>query len=386
MAQLELLSGPNFSGRSDRLLAGLREREAASFFIGPYAEAALSGLSATVSDEITLYHAGGEREAFAAADIARQLARKPQNLSGGEQVMLALHCLSVSAFDRVAIDTALEQLDDSNRQRALDYLAASGRAVALIDNRVAELPRYDCTICPPTGAHACDWDALAALIRPRQSPEIVVHDLTFGYRKGHDIFRRATVTLTPATAYRLSGANGAGKTTLLKLLVGALAPTEGWLTLGGARYEPWRRGNTALALATQNPDQQWCGATLAEDMARRRRAPALRNAREALSDARLFALAQATGLGSPDQHLYELPLAARKRASWLWPLTGAHPWLMLDEPTIGQDGETRAQLAKLVAELCDAGYGILFVTHDDAFAARIPHRRLQVADGAITPQ
>ena len=68
------------------------------------------------------------------------------------------------------------------------------------------------------------------------------------------------------------GPNGAGKSTLFKLLAGVLAPLSGTISLDGAPYAPWRTGNSVFALATQNPDHQWCGATLAEDMGRRRAA------------------------------------------------------------------------------------------------------------------
>jgi energy-coupling factor transport system ATP-binding protein len=84
-----------------------------------------------------------------------------------------------------------------------------------------------------------------------------------------------------------------------------------------------------------------------------------------------------------DQHLYELPLVARKRLSWLWPFAGAMPWVMFDEPTLGQDQETRGALAKAISQLTTAGYGVLFVTHDDDFAAMIAHRPLRLADGAV---
>ena len=44
------------------------------------------------------------------------------------------------------------------------------------------------------------------------------------------------------------------------------------MTLDGAPYAPSSEGNRVFAFATQNPDHQWCGATLAEDLARRRAA------------------------------------------------------------------------------------------------------------------
>jgi ATPase subunit of ABC transporter with duplicated ATPase domains len=378
----EFIAGPNFSGRSAALLAALRDAARPAFFVGPYAEAALSGLSATVSDELSLYRGAppAPRPAFSALDLAALHARKPQSLSGGEQVLLALHCFAQSGFDTIAVDTALEQLDPGHRAAALAYLGCGAFDVWLIDNRVVP-DEWNCRAPAQRDlSFAIDWSALADAIVPQPSPAIAMADLAFAYPKGRQIFRRANLALTPGVAHRLSGANGAGKTTLLKILVGALVPDAGHLTLGGRDYRPWRDGNRALALATQNPDQQWCGATLQEDLDRRRHALGA----TVLDGARIAGLARALGVASLEQHLYELPLAARKRISWLWPLAGVHPWIMFDEPTIGQDQDTRESLARLLNRMCLAGYGVIFVTHDDAFADMLPHRRLLVENGTIS--
>jgi energy-coupling factor transporter ATP-binding protein EcfA2 len=188
--------------------------------------------------------------------------------------------------------------------------------------------------------------------------------------------------LEPGHAYRLIGVNGAGKTTFFKLLAGVLAPDAGVIALDGKPYAPWRTGNRAFAFATQNPDHQWCGATLAEDVARRRSVLA-RQRIDVPPDETLAALAACLGIRSMDQHLYELPLVARKRLSWLWPLAGVMPWAMLDEPTLGQDRATRTALADAIARLTRSGYGIVFITHDDDFASCIAHRALHIADGTI---
>ena len=181
----------------------------------------------------------------------------------------------------------------------------------------------------------------------------------------------------------VAGPNGAGKTTLLKLLVGVLAPSAGEYTLGNDSYRPWRQGNRAIALATQNPDHQWCGATLRDDLARRRSAFARWVDPALVTDARMEALAAALGIHSLDARLYELPLTARKRLSWLWPLAGALPWAVLDEPSLGQDLATRLALAAAIDRLTTLGYGVLFVTHDDDFADRIPHHVLAIGDAQV---
>ncbi|MEA2879603.1 MAG: energy-coupling factor transport system ATP-binding protein [Hyphomicrobiales bacterium] len=379
----EFIAGANFSGRSAALMARLREM-APAFFIGPYAEAALSGLSSTVADEIAIYRsANSPRPAFAPLDFSAYAARKPPTLSGGEQVLLALHCFSRSDYAAIGIDTALEQLDPGNRDGALAYLsqgAEHGFTAALIDNRLCPPGWASHELTGQSAEFACDLAAIHPA--PRVAPAIGVHDLSFRYPGGRDIFRAVGLLLEPGRAYRLTGPNGIGKTTLIKLLAGVLGPTAGALALDGAPYAPWQSGNRIFALATQNPDHQWCGATLAEDLARRRAALA-RHSVSLPSDNELAKLAACLGIRSLDQHLYELPLVARKRLSWLWPLAGAMPWIILDEPTLGQDRPTRVALADAIGRLTAQGYGALFVTHDDEFAARIGHKALRLANETV---
>ncbi len=393
MARRELISGPNFSGRSAALMALLRGGAFApeSFYIGPYSEAALSGLSSTIADEIELYGAmktSFRRPPFSLIDVAAFSQREPQTLSGGEQVLLALHCFSLSGYQALAIDTALEQLDQDNRDAALDYLDPHRNlidAVALIDNRLPPpLPGWPCAErVADTAEFACDPCRVIADLPRHQTPAIAIRGLTFAYRHGNEIFRDVDLALDGGAAYRLAGPNGAGKTTLLKLLVGVLAPTSGEFLLGGEPYRPWRQGNRAIALATQNPDHQWCGATLRDDLTRRRSALARWVDPALVADTRMETLAAALGIRSLDAHLYELPLAARKRLSWLWPLCGPLPWVMLDEPSIGQDLATRTALAAAIGRLTALGYGVLFVTHDDDFAGRIPHHVLAIGEQQV---
>src|SRR6266404_8184958 len=110
MARHELISGPNFSGRSGALMELLRDGKfaAESFYIGPYSEGALSGLSSTIADEIEIYRARPARfgrAAFLPLGFAALGRREPQTLSGGEQVLLALHCFSLSHYEAIAIDS-----------------------------------------------------------------------------------------------------------------------------------------------------------------------------------------------------------------------------------------------------------------------------------------
>jgi energy-coupling factor transporter ATP-binding protein EcfA2 len=381
----EFLAGPNFSGRSAALRERLREvATGAAFFVGPYAEAALSGVSSTVADEIAIYAAPhSARPAFTPLDFAAYAPRKPPTLSGGEQVLLALHCFSRSDYPAIGIDTALEQLDPANRTRALAFLSRGDFGVVLADNHGCP-EGWTCRDMPGTAcAFACDLAAATADLAARTAPTIEIRQLSFGYRGGRDIFRALDLTLAPGQVYRLTGPNGAGKTTMLRLLAGVLAPSAGTLALDGVAYAPWRDGNRIFALAAQNPDHQWCGATLSEDLSRRRRALARYPEVVFPDDTACTRLAGHLGVASLDQHLYELPLAARKRLSWLWPLTGALPWIMLDEPTVGQDRATRTALAAAIGRLAALGHGVVFITHDDELAGTIVHRALRLENETV---
>jgi energy-coupling factor transporter ATP-binding protein EcfA2 len=383
----ELISGANFSGRS----AALHERLAAlapgaAFFVGPYAEAALSGLSSTVADEIAIYSAQHDTgRVFAPLDFAALSARKPPTLSGGEQVLLALHCFSGSHYRVIGIDTALEQLDPAHRASALAFLDQGRDFDAVVaDNMLAPPEGWTIsTLDRAATGFRCDLAAAIAGLKPRAAPRLAIEGLSFRYAAGREIFRDVGLELEAGATYRLAGPNGAGKTTLFRLLAGVLAPDTGMLSLDGASYAPWHQGNRMFALAAQNPDHQWCGATLHEDLARRRRALARYPEILIPDDAAMAALAAHLGINSLDQHLYELPLVARKRLSWLWPIAGALRWIMFDEPTVGQDRETRAALAGTIDRLAALGYGVMFITHDDEFAASVTHRVLRLENETV---
>src|SRR6187551_1900430 len=157
----EFITGPNFSGRSAALKERLRGlAQGAAFFVGPYAEAALSGVSSTVADEISIYAApANPQPAFTPLDFAAYAPRKPPTLSGGEQVLLALHCFSRSRYRAIGIDTALEQLDPANRDRALAYLARDDVDAVLTDNRIESLEGWhSTTLQAKDNAFPCDLE------------------------------------------------------------------------------------------------------------------------------------------------------------------------------------------------------------------------------------
>ena len=158
------IAGPNFSGRSAALMTRLRAA-APAFFIGPYAEAALSGLSNTVADEIAIYRAPQPARApFTPLDFAAYAARKPPTLSGGEQVLLALALLLALGLrgDRHRHRTRTARSGEPRMRRSVYLSRERHLQRVLVDNRLDQLgPAGLARQMPgdPASAAACDLAA-----------------------------------------------------------------------------------------------------------------------------------------------------------------------------------------------------------------------------------
>jgi erythritol transport system ATP-binding protein len=60
--------------------------------------------------------------------------------------------------------------------------------------------------------------------------------------------------------------------------------------------------------------------------------------------------------------------------------------LLLDEPTRGIDVGAKSQIAKIMADLADEGYGVLFISSELAEVMAMADRVLVMAKGRITAE
>jgi len=387
--------GPNFSGRS-RALCDLLSTQSRrnTFYVGPYAESGLSGIGATVGEELGFYgFDGNEHSDIRLVDsFAARQNQRVATLSGGEQTLLAIKCYDLSGCNILGIDTALEQLDSKNREGALLYLSRlhlSGRKYCIIDNRqMCEIPNGDTMIQKvENDEFPLTLDGIVRTCPAHRAPKIAIRLLQFSYPRSARVFTNVSLTLSGGRAYRLHGPNGSGKSTFLRLASGVLKPTSGILYLDGKEYYPNRRGNEIIAWAMQDPDHQWVATTVQSDLSIKI---------DALRGRPYACLPTSTAMGTylecfgitkkADHHLLDFPKALRKRLSWLWPLSGILPWIALDEPTLGQDRNTVLSLAQALTQIIRRGLGLMFVTHNEEFASLIPHETLVFGDQTIVPQ
>lgn len=394
LRHISAIRGPNFSGRT-ALIGSRCEQACASggtaAYVGPEIYGSLSGLASTVEAEIRLQRVQGPRtRSVASADdgpagvdseIADTLAplatRNPGTLSGGEQALLAVACALAGRHDVIGFDCCLEQLDARRRSWLLSLVDRSdlGGRVLWADNRVREAQDADVVVdmsdVPPDRPSigrlsSCDGSHDAATL--------ALQGVSFAYRAGRPVLRDLTATLEPGQVYRIYGKNGAGKSTLARLLVGELRPSVGAILHGGRLVRPWREPAALVGYHFQNPDVQlFCTRVDAEVQAGARTAEAAAASTDAL------------GLGAHGaEHPLDLPFVLRKRVALAATLAMRRPWMVFDEPTLGQDDGAADSLAALLAQLARAGHGIVVISHSDSFCAMLGARQLEMVDGSLT--
>lgn len=82
---------------------------------------------------------------------------------------------------------------------------------------------------------------------------ILIHDLSFGYKKNKPIFENLNLALEAGSIYGLLGKNGAGKSTLLYNMMGLVFPDSGRIDILG--YEPKSRKPSFLSEVFFVPDE-----------------------------------------------------------------------------------------------------------------------------------
>ena len=174
----------------------------------------------------------------------------------------------------------------------------------------------------------------------------------------------------------LLGPNGAGKSTLLGLIAGLLVPDRGNVELpgGGSPRDP--RARRSLGLAPQSLSL-YEGLTARENLAFFARLYGLRGERLRERVSACLALA---GLESRrNDRVATFSGGMKRRLNLAAALVHDPPLLLLDEPTVGVDPQTRAHLFDQVERLRDEGKAIIYATHYMEEASRLC-RRVAIVD------
>ncbi len=172
--------------------------------------------------------------------------------------------------------------------------------------------------------------------------------------------------------YALLGPNGAGKSTTLTILTGLMAPTSGRVAVAG--FDPLTdpiAARSRLGWAGQETSV-YPDLTAAENL---RLACVLARVPRAETRGRVGELLEAVGLSDRARNRVGTFSGGMKRRLHLAVALVHRPRvLLLDEPLVGIDPQTRAYLLGMIRSLAEQGAAVLLTTHDLADAEQLAHR------------
>jgi ABC-2 type transport system ATP-binding protein len=207
-------------------------------------------------------------------------------------------------------------------------------------------------------------------------PLIQIHDLRKSYGRGQGSVQALDgirLSVPEGSLYGLLGPNGAGKTTTLRILCTLLAPDAGSVRVAGvdALQDP-RRVRSLLGYVAQEVaiDKILTGRELLQLQGD------LYHLDRSLRERRIAELIELLGMGDwIDRRCGGYSGGMRRRLDLASGLLHSPRLLVLDEPTVGLDIESRAAIWRVLRELCDGGTTVLLSSHYleevDALADRL---------------
>lgn len=181
----------------------------------------------------------------------------------------------------------------------------------------------------------------------------------------------------------VTGRNGSGKTTVTRLLTGLEKPTEGEILLDGkdVTKEDAAARSRFIGYVFQQPDRQMFMPTVKEEVAF---GPYQQGKRGEELDAIVHeAMKETDLLPYEDQYPRMLSRGDQQRTAIASALAMKTRYIVLDEPTSGQDGREKKRLSALMRRLRDEGITVILITHDMDIVARDASRAVVIADHHI---
>ena len=313
--------------------------------------------------------------------------REIATLSGGERQRAALAAVLALRPRLLLLDEPTSQLDDAGVEALEDTLlrlAASGVAIVIAEHHADRFRRVaDRTI------HLV---ASRLVATPDEGPDAGVP----GGTAGPDILRvdgiearygecaaitACSLALPAGTVTALHGANGSGKSTLLRVIAGLHEAYRGRVTAAG-------RDVTPMPAESRFPEigflPQDAGRRLLRERVDDEIASATRHLSRPESHDRVAGVMAELDLAHlASAHPLDLSVGERERVALAVVLAAGPQVILLDEPSRGMDPARRAMLAEALRRRGASGAAVLVATHDQAFAAAIADRHLELVEGRV---
>ncbi len=198
---------------------------------------------------------------------------------------------------------------------------------------------------------------------------IELENMSFSYPGGFLANDNITLKINDGERVAIVGKNGAGKTTVVKAMNALNKPTGGRVLVNGVDTKDRTTAQIAqyVGYVFQNPDDQIFNNSVQEELCYM---PKYLKLPEDEIARRLNRAVALTDIGRYlEMNPYDIPYPIRKFVTIAAILCTQPDYLILDEPTAGQDRHGIQILENLMAELAKEGKSVITITHDMEFVA-----------------
>lgn len=201
---------------------------------------------------------------------------------------------------------------------------------------------------------------------------------------GRDAVRSLSFHVSPGEIFGLLGPNGAGKTTTIGMIAGVVRSGGGTIRLAGEdAISSGRTARRKLGLVPQSV-ALYPALTARENLAFFGKIYGLSRARLA---PRIEVLLELAGLvGRCDEAITAFSGGMKRRLNLACALVHEPALVLLDEPTVGVDPQSRERIYDAMQELAAGGLALLLTTHYLEEAERLCHRVAIMDEGRIVAE
>ncbi len=200
--------------------------------------------------------------------------------------------------------------------------------------------------------------------------DIVLEKASFTYPNGFLANEDINLVIREKERVGIIGQNGAGKTTAVKMMNGLHKPTAGNVLVGERSTKEYTTAQIArnVGYVFQNPDDQIFNQTVRSEIAYM---PKYYKMSQRDIDEKVNKWAEILEITDYlDCNPYEIPYVTRKFVTIAAVMVTDPSFVILDEPTAGQDLRGVRVLEKLLHILQQEGVGVITITHDMEFVAQ----------------
>jgi len=212
---------------------------------------------------------------------------------------------------------------------------------------------------------------------------IKIENLWFGYNSNDVVLRGINLTIDESEFVAIMGDNGAGKTTLIKHFNGLLKPKRGRVLIDDMDTRKYTVAELSrkVGIVFQYPEKMFFCETVRDEIEF-----ALKNfgfddklRKRRVKD--VLAMLWLNGL--ENRSPFTLSGGEQRRLALACVLAWDPKYIVMDEPTAGQDRFQREVLIDVIRTLRNRGKTVIIVTHDVEFVAELKPRVILMKKGEV---